>query len=102
MISNVDGLEFSVLGFPVRFRVQEGEEQIPVAEVVDFVHNEADKIKKMGTDLTTEQVAILLSLQLAGEKLSLQKEYRENVASMQQTAADALQFLEEINAKVPN
>jgi hypothetical protein len=47
--------------------------------------------------LSQSQVAVLLALKFAGEKLALEKEYRENIRLLRTTAADALQYIEEVS-----
>ena len=47
--------------------------------------------------LSQSQVAVLLALKFAGEKLALEKEYRENINQLRATAADALQFIEDVS-----
>ena len=42
-------------------------------------------------------MAVLLALKFAGEKLALEKEYRENITQLRMTAVDALQYIEDVS-----
>ena len=98
---NNDNLEFSVLGFNVKFKADSKNGSVSAGDVVEYVHREACKIKEKSPNLSEGQIAILLSLKLASEKLTLEQEYRENISTLQQTATDALQYIEEVSPASP-
>ena len=50
----------------------------------------------MAPSLDKGKVAILVALQMAAQKLSLEEEYRDNVEQMQAFAKNALNLIEEV------
>ena len=93
----VDEAVYEVLGQKLKLRKDELLEGIRPCDIVGFVQSEALKIMNSSPQLSQSQIAVLLALKLAGEKLSLEKEYRENISLLRKTAADALQFIEEVS-----
>ena len=91
-------LEFDVLGFKIKFRPEEEEESnIAVSDIISFVSQEAKNISEFHPTLSRGEVAILMALKMAKEKLSLEREYQENIDKLQTTAKDALQYIEEVS-----
>ena len=91
-------LEFDVLGFKIKFRPDEEEESnIAVSDVISFVSQEARNMSELYPNLGRGEVAILMALKMAKDKLSLEKEYQENIDKLQTTAQDALQYIEEVS-----
>ena len=88
---------FEVLGFKIKLKEDEKLDGISPTDIVDFVQTEASKIFKQSPQLAPHQVAVLLALKFAGEKLALEKEYRENIHQLRATAVDALQYIEEVS-----
>jgi len=88
---------FEVLGFKIKLKKDEKLEGISPTDIVGFVQSEASIIFKQSPQLAPHQVAVLLALKFAGEKLALEKEYRENINQLRATAVDALQYIEEVS-----
>ncbi|MBY0415817.1 MAG: hypothetical protein K2Q18_16720 [Bdellovibrionales bacterium] len=88
---------FEVLGYKLRLKKDESLEGISPTDIVGFVQSEASKIFKQSPQLAPHQVAVLLALKFAGEKLAMEKEYRENIMQLRSTAVDALQYIEEVS-----
>jgi len=88
---------FEVLGYKIKLKKDETLEGISPTDIVGFVQAEAQKIFKQSPHLAPHQVAVLCALKFAGEKLALEKEYRENINLMRTTAIDALQYIEEVS-----
>jgi len=88
---------FEVLGYKIKLKQDEKLEGISPTDIVGFVQTEASKIFRKSPQLAPHQVAVLLALQFAGEKLALEKEYRENISQLRLTAVDALQYIEEVS-----
>ncbi len=86
-------LEFDVLGTSVRFRSNEASREISAKEIVEFVYNEALKIKDSSPQLENKQLATLVALKIAEDFLSMRKEYRTNIDQLQLTAKDALECI---------
>jgi cell division protein ZapA (FtsZ GTPase activity inhibitor) len=94
---NVDEAFFEVLGQKLKLKRDEKLDGIGPSDIVGFVQSEALKIINQSPQLNQSQVAVLLALKFAGEKLALEKEYRENITQLRTTAIDALQFIEEVS-----
>jgi len=90
MLNMEENIEFEVLGFNVRFKPENGEDYEAAKNVVEFVCQEAEKIRENKPDLEKGKIAVLLALKLAKENIGLNKEYRENINMLQNTAVDAL------------
>jgi hypothetical protein len=88
---------FEVLGYKIKLKKDELLEGVRPTDIVGFVQTEASKIFKQSPELAPHQVAVLLALKFAGEKLALEKEYRENINQLRMTAVDALQYIEEVS-----
>jgi hypothetical protein len=88
---------FEVLGFKIKLKEDEKLDGISPTDIVGFVQTEASKIFRQSPQLAPDQVAVLLALKFAGEKLALEKEYRENIHQLRVTAVDALQYIEEVS-----
>lgn len=88
---------FEVLGHKIKLKKDEKLEGVDPFDIVGFVQTEASKIFKQSPALAPHQVAVLLALKFAGEKLALEREYRENIHQLKRTAVDALQYIEEVS-----
>jgi cell division protein ZapA len=88
---------FEVLGYKIKLKKDERLEGVSPTDIVGFVQAEASNIFKQSPQLAPHQVAVLLALKFAGEKLALEKEYRENIKALRTTAVDALQYIEEVS-----
>jgi cell division protein ZapA (FtsZ GTPase activity inhibitor) len=93
----LDEATFEVLGQKLKLKRDEKLDGIGPSDIVGFVQSEALKIINQSPQLSQSQVAVLLALKFAGEKLALEKEYRENIRLLRTTAADALQYIEEVS-----
>ena len=96
-----ENIEFEVLGFNVRFKSEDGEDIKSAQDVVDFVCQEAEKLSLENPGLERGKIAVLLALKLAKDNIGLDKEYRENINMLQNTAVDALQIIEEVSQPSP-
>lgn len=88
---------FEVLGYRIKLKKDEKLDGVSPTDIVGFVQSEAQVIFKQSPQLAPHQVAVLLALKFAGEKLALEKEYRENITQLRLTAVDALQYIEEVS-----
>lgn len=90
--------EFEVLGFNVRFKSEGDNDPNGAKEIVEFVTQEAVKIRENYPNLDNGQVAVLLALKMASDNIKLNREYKDNISQLQKSALDALQTIEEISA----
>ena len=92
-------LDFEVLGKKVTFKDNNESDQISAHEIIKLVNHEANKIKDVHPSLEDSQKAVLVSLKLAKDLLSLGKEYHANINELQSNAYTALAVLNEIAPK---
>ncbi len=89
--------EFDVLGYKIKLKPDESNDDVAPATIVDYIMREADSMLLVQPQLDKGQAAILVALKIASEKLKLEKEFCDNVEKMRSTASDALQFIEEVS-----
>lgn len=92
-----DQIVFEVLGHSLRLKKDETLAGVLPSDIVGYVQTEVSEILKKTPNLSESQIAVLIALKIAGEKLALEKEYRESVASFKSTAIDTLRFIEEVS-----
>ena len=92
--------EFNILGYKVRFRPDTESSRFPAgisaSDIVKIVEDEATKIREVALGLDNGKIAVLVALKMATEKFALEKEYQDSIESLQKTAMNALQFIEEV------
>jgi cell division protein ZapA len=88
--------EYNVLGHNIRLKESNDEDTVSPDEVVNFVNGEINAIKQSAPNLADSQVAVLVALKLAQEKLSLERDFKHNINSLQKTAREALKLVEEV------
>lgn len=88
--------EFEVLGFKLRPKAEDGQ-LVDAQRVIELVQKEAMEIQKKHKNLDNGQVAILVSLKLAADKLTLEHECKNTLQQMKLTAQDALQLVDELS-----
>lgn len=89
--------EFNVLGYNIKFTADESESSIPASEVVSYVQQVSEEIRQKSPQLDIGQVATLAALKIANEKLSIERDFENNISKLHTTACDALQFIEEVS-----
>ncbi|ATH09220.1 cell division protein ZapA [Halobacteriovorax marinus] len=89
--------EFNVLGYKIKFTPDESEASISADEVVSYVQQITEEIRQKSPQLDIAQVATLAALKVANEKLSIEKDFENNISRLHTTACDALQFIEEVS-----
>ncbi len=96
MDSKTSSVEYEILGYKVRLREQDASTSSSPLEVVDLVRNEANKIMDKAPHLERGEVALLVALQLADEKLRLENQYHTEVNELKEKASQALDLIEEV------
>jgi cell division protein ZapA len=91
---------FEVLGCSLKLKEDEKLEGVTPNDIVSYVQNEAAKVLQQNPGLSQGQIAVLIALKLAGEKLALEHEYRDNIRLLHRTAKDAFQYIENISPSV--
>jgi cell division protein ZapA (FtsZ GTPase activity inhibitor) len=80
--------EFSVLGCKVRLRPDSKDSNAKA--VIDLVDAEVQQLKQARPGLRDTDVAVLVALKMATEKMQLEDEYKENILKLEQLLAGAL------------
>ena len=95
-MSRNDELEFNVVGCRVRFNpaVDGG---VKPQEVVELVRREAVSLKQNAPKRTDAEIAVLVALKLASEKIAIESEYRQNIDKLENSISDALEFVEQVS-----
>ncbi|EQC46950.1 cell division protein ZapA [Bacteriovorax sp. Seq25_V] len=88
--------EFNILGHSIRLKEVEDETAVSPDEIVSYVNNEAIKMKQGNPNLKDSQIAVLLALKYATDKVTLEREYKESITEFEKMAEDAFRLIEEV------
>lgn len=91
-----EGLEYNILGCPIRMKANEGD-STSAKLAVDLVNKEIETLRGQNPSLRDIETAVLVALKLASEKIEIEGEYKENVFSLRSGITDALNFIEEVS-----
>ena len=97
MDSKHSAIDYEILGYKVKLRPQEGEDAISPDDVVQLVRDTSNEILDKAPHLSRGEVALLVALSMAQDKLSLENEFKADLEQLKRTAGDALQFIEEVS-----
>ncbi len=86
-------VEFNVLGCKVKYRPEQNDSHIAKA-VIDLVSAEIQQLKISRPQLRDTDVAVLVALKMATEKLQLEDEYKGNILSLEGSLEKALSSLD--------
>jgi cell division protein ZapA (FtsZ GTPase activity inhibitor) len=84
--------EFNVLGCKVKYRPLQNDSQNAKA-VIELVLREIEELKSKRPMLRDTDVAVLVALKLATEKIELEDEYKTNILKLEESLEMALQAL---------
>jgi cell division protein ZapA (FtsZ GTPase activity inhibitor) len=84
--------EYNVLGCKVKYRPLQNDSQNAKA-VIDLVLREVEALKSKRPMLRDTDVAVLVALKLATEKIELEDEYKSNILKLEESLEMALQAL---------
>ena len=90
----LDEHTFDILGFKLKVRSDENEQMINAKDVAQIVRDEAFSLKEKSPNLKNGEIAILMALKYAKEKMVLENEYKTNILELQNTAKEALTTIE--------
>lgn len=85
-------IEYSVLGCKVRVSPDKPDSH-NAKLVVDHVNAEINQLKSARPQLKDTDVAVLVALQIATEKMQLEQEYKKNILKLEESLEAALQAL---------
>jgi cell division protein ZapA len=84
--------EFNVLGCKVKVRPEQNDSHIAKA-VIDLVDAEVKHLKSARPMLRDTDVAVLVALKMATEKMQLENEYKKNILRLEESLESALSAL---------
>lgn len=84
--------EFNVLGCKVKVQPEQNDSHMARA-VIDFVQAEVSALKSSRPMLRDTDVAVLVALKIAREKLQVEEEYKENILKLEESLENALGIL---------
>ncbi len=84
--------EYNVLGCKVTYKPEQNDNHNAKA-VIDFVVNEINELKSKRPMLRDTDVAVLVALKIATDKLQLEDEYKTNILKLEESLETALQAL---------
>lgn len=84
--------EFNVLGCKVKLRPEQNDIHIAKA-VIDLVDAEVQQLKISRPMLRDTDVAVLVALKMATEKMQLEDEYKNNILKLEKSLESALHAL---------
>lgn len=85
--------EFNVLGCKVKVRPEQNDSHNAIA-VIDLINAEIQQLKSSRPMLRDTDVAVLVALKMATEKMQLEDEYKKNIFKLEESLEHALQILE--------
>ena len=90
-------IEYNVLGCKVRVRADKARpdqtESNNAKAVVELINAEIQQLKSARPQLRDTDVAVLVALKMATEKLQLEDEYKQNILRLEESLETALQAL---------
>jgi cell division protein ZapA (FtsZ GTPase activity inhibitor) len=84
--------EFNVLGCKVRLRPDQNDSHNAKA-VIDLINAEIQALKTSRPQLRDTDLAVLVALKMATEKMHLEDEYKQNIFKLEESLETALQAL---------
>lgn len=85
-------IEYNVLGCKVRVTANQNESSNAKA-VVDLINAEIQQLKSNRPQLRDTDVAVLVALKMATEKLQLEDDYKQSILKLEESLETALQAL---------
>lgn len=91
---DIQDREFEILGNKFRLKEEEAK-SAPALQAIDIVRDEISRLTSQMGNISREQVLILAALKIANEKIELEQAYSQKLHTLNQTAIDALNLIEE-------
>ena len=92
---NSEVKEYQVLGHNFRLKESNENEIVSATEVVKYVETIADNIRQQAPSISNSQLASLVALELAKEKLTLEREYQNEISDVKNLSDNALKLIAE-------
>ncbi len=84
--------EISILGCKVRYNPEQEDSHI-AKTVIDLVNKEIISLKTARPQLRDTDVAVLIALKVAKEMVTLENEYKVNIAKLEDSMTSAMNIL---------
>ena len=89
--------EHDILGMKINVRPEaELESKVTSARVIEFVQTEVDKLKEQYPQLDNSQLAVLLAMNFARERLEIEEDFRSNIEEIERSTREALENIDSI------
>ncbi len=86
-------VEFNVLGCKVKYRPEQNDEHMALA-VLETVNEEVKLLKEKRPSLRDTDIAVLVALKIATEKMRIEDEYKNTILKLEESLEQALQSVE--------
>lgn len=86
--------EISILGCKVRYNPEQDDSHI-AKTVIDLVNKEIISLKTARPQLRDTDVAVLIALKVAKDMVTLENEYKGNIAKLEESLTSAINILGE-------
>lgn len=86
--------EISILGCKVRYNPEQDDSHI-AKTVIDLVNKEIISLKTARPQLRDTDVAVLIALKVAKDMVTLENEYKGNIAKLEESLTSAMNILGE-------
>ncbi len=94
---NKEDREFEILGHKIKLSSDTENDSVTPQEVVDKVQEHVQVLMSKFPAYGQKEIGVMLVLELAKETLELRSEYDSSISSIESSARDALQFIEEVS-----
>jgi len=84
------------LGSQVRLSAQQSEDA-KAKLAIDLVQSEVEKLRHQNSRLKDTDIAVLVALKMATEKIEVEQDFKESVSSLKSGINEALEFIEVVS-----
>ena len=89
--------EHEILGMKLNVQNEvEQKSKVTSARVIEFVQTEVEKLKEQYPHLDNSQLAVLLAMNFARERLEIEEDFRLNIEEIERSTKEALENIESI------
>ena len=95
-----DNLDLDILGFKIKVKAGDEDQAVMAREVANLVSSEAETLWSKTAHLDKGQVAILIALKFAEEKLKIEREYRSEIEALSKKADSIFEASENLGPEL--
>lgn len=96
MTVSKDGKEYNILGSKVKITQEESQNQ-KAQKAIDYVLQEASKLRSHNSSIKDQDAAVLIALKLATKCLEIEDEYRDNIFALKDEVLKAKASLDDFH-----